>query len=197
MWRFFLTVGALLLSLQACGDSESPAPRPSAASAAVLQLSDLPPGTLRRKSQGPGTPCSPLPLLSSKATALKRTPSFKNGHLHVQESLGFFNEAKTARKVYLELASKARAECIVNSAQWVGRVLSADLVHRPVGERASVLTMRLEKGGKQVEVLACSILQGRAVATLLLVADPAPFPRVENSRILAIASERIRPAKGP
>jgi len=191
MLKIFIAVGLLLLSAAFVG-CDSSSSSDSSLQAGLLQRADLPAGTVARKSLDPNTPCSPLPLLRAGAGEVRRTPSFKSGHLYVQESVAYFPDEPSARRTYAALSSRKRAECIASNARFVGRLLEAHLIHGQFGDRERHLILKLKKNHRRIEIRSSSLQQGRAVAVLLLVANPAPLARSEVRRVLTLAAERMK-----
>jgi hypothetical protein len=108
-----------------------------------------------------------------------------------------FPSEESAESQFAALVSKQRQRCIWANSAFIGRPTSLTTHANQVGDQAKAIFLHIERrpseGGVEFEIF--SVREGRAVATLLLAANPAPLPRNLGETITGAAARRLALAR--
>lgn len=187
--RLLVTAAVLAVAAAGCGGSRSSDSTPSG----LLTLGDIPLHAVAGKTLGSENPCSPVPILHRANGIVRRTPSFKFGRYYAQETVAVFPNMSSEEGQFAALVSKQRQRCMWANSSFIGRPTSLTTHAVLLGDQAKAFFLRIERRPSQgsVEFEIFSVREGRAVATLLLAADPAPLPRNLGEQITGAATHRL------
>jgi len=164
-------VAVLAAAMTACGSGEQDSTADKqVAQAVVLQMSDLPEGSIKAEEALVSEDCDPIEYFKSYASAIAAPFGFVLPHIELLQTVGTFETSEEARKAFDEVSSKAARDCV--------GVQMLKGIHQQTGSKGALRAKSIPKS-----------IPGETTRTMRLVAR-APLASVEVQRT-AILHERL------
>lgn len=172
--------------LTACGSADTAVVSDKqVAQAVVLDVSDLPSGSVAAKEALVGEKCDPVTYFRGYATATADPLGFLLPEIELLQTVGVFESSGQAHRAFSEVTSKSARDCVGAQMQKTIRQvtrLSGDLHSEAApqslpGETTKTMRLVLTNKIANAEVERTAILHGRLLTTLTFISLNRPLSR--------------------